>query len=116
MTYENDYMKVETYTALNPELRINTQFKNILTNYTKSDILTNRFVLLPADYDTNRLLFTKWLHMMNKIIDYTGIQRKKNAGTAVTWFDSTNSTVQVFGLQKSCFEVPKIINFSIFKF
>ena len=87
MTYENVSMKVEIYTTLNPELRINTQFKNISTNYTKSDILTSRLVLLSADSDKNVLLFTKWLHMMNKIIDYTGQQRIKRLNSSyLNWF------------------------------
>ena len=51
ITYENDFLKVEIYIALSCEIRINTQFKNTLTNYTKSDILTKRLVLLPVDWD-----------------------------------------------------------------
>ena len=43
-------------------------FKNKLTNYTKSEILTKRLMLLPVDWDRNGLLFTMRLNMMNKII------------------------------------------------
>ena len=50
---------------------INTQFKNKLTNYTKSDILTKRLVSLPVDWDENVLLFTKRLRMVYKIIGYS---------------------------------------------
>ena len=50
-------MKVEIYIGVNSEMRINTHFKNTLTNYTKSDALTNRLVLLPVDWDKNGLLF-----------------------------------------------------------
>ena len=49
-------------------MRINTQFKNMLTNNSNSDILTKRLVLLPVDWDTNGLLFTKRLHIVNKIL------------------------------------------------
>ena len=31
-------MKAETYIALNSDMRINTQFKNTLNNYSKSEI------------------------------------------------------------------------------
>ena len=55
-TYENDFMKIEIYIGLNSELGVNKHFKNVLTNYTKSDILTKRFVLLPVDWDKNGLL------------------------------------------------------------
>ena len=54
ITYENDFMKVEIYIGLNSEM--NKQFKNVLTNYIKSDILTKRLVLLPVDWDKNGLL------------------------------------------------------------
>ena len=64
-------MKVETYIALNSDMRIKTQFKNTLTNYSKSDILKKRLVLLPVDWDENGILFTKRLHTMNKIIGYS---------------------------------------------
>ena len=38
------------------DICIKTQFKNTLNNYTKSDILTKRLVLLPVDWDANSLL------------------------------------------------------------
>ena len=52
-------------------MRVNTQFKNTLVANTKSDILTKRLGLLPVDWDKNNLLFTKRLHRMNEIIDYS---------------------------------------------
>ena len=58
-------MKAENYVALTSEMRNSTQFKNTLTNYIKSDVVTKRLALLPVEYDTNGLLFTKArLHMM----------------------------------------------------
>ena len=63
ITNENGFMKDEIYISLNSEMRIETQFKNILTNYTKCDILIKRLMLLPVDWDKNGLLLTKWLHM-----------------------------------------------------
>ena len=60
-------MKVKTYIVSNSEMHINTQFKNTLTDYTKSIILTKRSLLLPVDYDKSILLFTKQLHIMNRI-------------------------------------------------
>ena len=42
-----------------------------LINCTKSDILTNRLVSLLVDWNGNSLLFTKQLHMMNIIIDFS---------------------------------------------
>ena len=68
ITYEDDFMKAKIYIALNSEIRINTQFKNTLTNYTKSIIKTKNLVLLLVDWDKNSLLFRKRLHMMKKII------------------------------------------------
>ena len=62
-------MKIKIYIGLNYVMRINTQFKNILTSYTKSDILTKRLGLLP-DWDKICILFTKRLHIMNKITGY----------------------------------------------
>ena len=64
-------MKFQTYTGLNSDLRIKIQFQNTLTNYSKSDILKKRLVLLPVDWDENGILFTKRLHTMNKIIGYS---------------------------------------------
>ena len=64
-------MKVEIYIGLNSEMRIRTKFKNILTNYTKSDILTKILVFLPIDWDKKVLLISKRLHIMNKIIGYS---------------------------------------------
>ena len=43
----------------------------MLTSYTKYDILTNRIVLLPVDWDKNGLLFSKRLHITNKIMRYS---------------------------------------------
>ena len=51
-------------------MRISTQLKNLLTNYTRFDILTKILVFLPVDWDKNGLLFTKWLHIMNKVTGY----------------------------------------------
>ena len=54
----------------------------------------------------------------------TQANKEKNARAAVTYFASANSTVYISGLRfsrdyivfaKSCFEIPKIIIFSIFK-
>ena len=47
-TYEEIFVKVEIYIGLNSEMRINTQFESTLTNYTKSDMITKRLVLLPV--------------------------------------------------------------------
>ena len=63
-------MKLKIYIDLDSEMRINTQFKNKLTNFPKTDILTKRLVLLPVDWDKNGLLFTKLFHVMNKFIGY----------------------------------------------
>ena len=52
-------------------MRIGAHFKNTLTNYTKSDLLTRKSLLLPVVWDKNGLLFTKQLHMMNTIIGYS---------------------------------------------
>ena len=57
-------MKVKLYIALNNEMCVNTQLENTLTNYTESNILTQRFVLLRVGWDKNGLLSTKRLHMM----------------------------------------------------
>ena len=48
----------------------NTDLKITLTNYTKSDILTQRLVLLPEGWDEHDLLFKKRLQMMNTVIGY----------------------------------------------
>ena len=61
ITFEENFTKVKIYITVNFEMRINTQLKNTLTSYTKSDILTERFVLLRVDWDINGLLFTKRL-------------------------------------------------------
>ena len=57
-------MKVRLHFALSNEIFINTQFENTLTNYIKLDLSTQKYVLLPVDWDKNGLLFTKRLHMM----------------------------------------------------
>ena len=49
-------MKLEIYSALNSDICMEAQFKNTLTNYTKSDILTKRLVLLLVNWDKNGLL------------------------------------------------------------
>ena len=49
-------MNVEIYSALSSDICIKIQFKNTLTDYTKSDILTKRLVLLNVDWDKNELL------------------------------------------------------------
>ena len=64
-------MEVEFYIALTSKMLINTQFKNTRTNHTKSEILTKKLVLRPLDWDKHGLLFTKRLHIMNKIIGYS---------------------------------------------
>ena len=48
-------MKVEIDIALKSDICINIQFKNTLTNYTKSYIWTERLVLLLVDWDKNGL-------------------------------------------------------------
>ena len=57
VTYEDDFIKIKIYINLNLDMRINTLFKNTLTNYNKSDILTKKLVLLPVDFDENSRLF-----------------------------------------------------------
>ena len=64
ITYEDDFIKVEIYIVLSSEMAIKTQFKNTLTNNTKSDIIIKSLVLLPVDWDKNGLLFTKRFHMI----------------------------------------------------
>ena len=64
-------MKVEIHIGSKYEMRINTRLKNLLTHYTKSDILTKRLVLLHVDWDKSGLLFTKRLHIMNKFHFHT---------------------------------------------
>ena len=44
-------MKVKIYIALTFKMRINTHFKNTLTNYTKYDLSTKRLVLLPVHWE-----------------------------------------------------------------
>ena len=61
-------MKVGVWIVLISEMRINTQLENTWATNTNSDILTNRLVLLPVDWDKNGSLFTKRLKLMNKII------------------------------------------------
>ena len=51
-------MLVKLYNALKNEL------ENDLTWYTESDILTQKLVFLPVEWDENDLLYTKQLHMM----------------------------------------------------
>ena len=63
-------MKVKIFCALNFEMCINTEFKNTLANYTKSDILRKKSMLQPADWEKNDLLFNKQLHVLNNIICY----------------------------------------------
>ena len=63
-------MKLEINIALNSEMRINAQFKST-RKYSKLDIITKRLVVMPLDLDKNGLLFSKRLHMMNKIIGYS---------------------------------------------
>ena len=64
-------MKAEIYIDLNSEMHLNTQFKNILTNYTKFYLKRKRLVLLPVDWDKNGLLFTKRIHIKDKTIGYS---------------------------------------------
>ena len=64
-------MKVEIYIGFNSKMRISTQFKNALTNYTKLDMFTNILVLLPVDWDEIGLVSTKRLHIMNIIIGHS---------------------------------------------
>ena len=64
-------MKIETYVSFSSEIRIITLFKNLLTNYMKSNILTKILVLLLVDSDDNGVLFAKQLRMVNEIIDYS---------------------------------------------
>ena len=49
-------MKVEIYIATNSDICINAQYKNSITDYTKSDILAKTLVLLPVDWDKNSLI------------------------------------------------------------
>ena len=44
--------------------------KNKLINFTESDIVTNRLVLLPFDWDGKFFIFKKWLQRMNKLNSY----------------------------------------------
>ena len=57
-------MKIKLHIALNDDICINTQLEKTLTNYIKSDIKTQRLMLLPVDSDKIGSLFTKRLHMM----------------------------------------------------
>ena len=57
-------MKVKLHIFLNNEICINTQFQNTLTNFIKSEISTQIFVLLSIVWARNGLLFAKQLHMM----------------------------------------------------
>ena len=50
ITYEDEFVKVKTCIVLTSEMRINTQFKNTLTTFNKSDITTKRIVSLPVDW------------------------------------------------------------------
>ena len=52
-------------------MQINTKFKSTLSNGAKSDLLTKRLVWVPVNWDENGILFTKRLHMTNKIICYS---------------------------------------------
>ena len=52
-------------------MRINTQIKNPLTIYTKSEKLTKVLLLLLVDWDRSSLLLTKRLHMMSEFIGYS---------------------------------------------
>ena len=61
ITYEEDFMLVKIYTALNSEMGISTQFQNTL------------------DQDKNCLLLTKWLHMMNKFNVYSYARTNMNS-------------------------------------
>ena len=79
IAYEDDFMKNEIYIAFNPEILMNTQFKITFTNYTKSDISTKGSALLPVDWDKNGLLFTKRLHIMNKIICHSYVRTLMNS-------------------------------------
>ena len=67
-------MKAKIFFALNSEIHINTHFKNIWTNYIRSDVLTKRSVLLPVDWNKTGLLFTKRLHIMSTsgVPDFVG--------------------------------------------
>ena len=64
-------MKFEFSIALNSDMHIYTQLNNTLTNYTKADVLTKILVFLLGDWDKNRLLFTKQLHIRIKLIGYS---------------------------------------------
>ena len=64
-------MKVKTYIAITSEICINTQFKNTLTYFIKSDLTSKRLVFLPVDWDKNGLLFTKRFRMTNKNVGYS---------------------------------------------
>ena len=68
MSFEDDFVKVEIYIVLRSQIFINTQFKKMLTNFTKLDLITKRLVLLPVDWDKNGLLFMKWLPMINNLL------------------------------------------------
>ena len=69
ITYEEYIMKFKIFFAINSEMRTYTRFKNTLTNYTKSGISIKRLGLVPVDWDKSGLIFTKRVHMMNKIVD-----------------------------------------------
>ena len=64
-------MKVQIYIGLNSEIHFNTQFKTCLPTVPNPICKQNKLVLLPVDWDENGLLFTKRLHMMNKIIGHS---------------------------------------------
>ena len=57
-------MRVEIHIVLSSEMGIKHSLKK-LTNYTESDIWTQRLLLLPGDWEVNDLFFTKRLQMKN---------------------------------------------------
>ena len=46
-------MEIEVYIVLISVMHVKAQFKNTITDFIKSDILTRRLVLLPVDWDKN---------------------------------------------------------------
>ena len=68
----DNLMRAEIYIALSFEMCIKTQLKkNTLKNYTKSNIIRQRLMLLPVDWGDNDLLFSKRLKMMNRVICFS---------------------------------------------
>ena len=50
-----------------------------MTNYIKFDIIPQRLLLLPVDWDEKDSIFAKWLQMMNKVISHSYAKKFMNS-------------------------------------